>query len=73
MPLTMDDLLRQPLTWKFLFSDARDRLLCSRPTLNWASLDALVACNVFMVMLCYESPVTIFADGTVSSRRCYYA
>ena len=46
MPLTMDDLLRRPLTWNFLFSIARGVLLGSRSKLNWASLDTSVACNV---------------------------
>ena len=46
MPLTTNDLLRQPLTWNFLFSDARGFLLGSRPPLNWASLNALVVDNV---------------------------
>ena len=38
-PLTMDDLLRQPLTGIFS-SDARGFLLGNHPRLNWASLDA---------------------------------
>ena len=46
VPSTTDDLLRQPLTWNFLFSDARGFLLGSRPRLNWAALDASIACNV---------------------------
>ena len=46
MPLTMDDLSRQPLTWKFLFSYARGVLLDSRPRMNWVCLGASVAGNV---------------------------
>mgnify|MGYP007129544951 CR=1 FL=1 len=46
MPLTMDNLLRQPLTWNFLYSNARGFLLGGCPRLNWESLNALVACNV---------------------------
>ena len=45
MSLTVDDLLRQPLTWNFRFSNARGYLLGSRPRLNRASLDASIACN----------------------------
>ena len=44
--LITDDLLRQPLTWNFLFFDAMGFLLGSRPRLNWASLDASLASNV---------------------------
>ena len=46
MPLTMDDLLKHPLTWNFLFSSVRGFLLGSRSRLNWVALDASVACNV---------------------------
>ena len=46
IPLTMDDLLRQPLTRNFLFSNDRGFLFGRRPRLNWASLDASIACNV---------------------------
>ena len=44
--LTMDDLLRQPLTWDFLSYDARVFLLGSSRRLNWACLHASHASNV---------------------------
>ena len=55
MPLTTDDLLRQPLTWNFLFCDARTFLLGSCPQLNWAFLDASVVGNVLSWGCCRDS------------------